>query len=348
MLRISTLPAALISILGLTALALAADDALMKQAQGLFQPIPLEPPPVKGVTSTPAMVTLGKDLYFDPRLSQSHNISCNTCHQIGLGGVDMLPTSIGHKWQRGGRNAPTVLHAVFNIAQFWDGRAADLKAQAGGPIQNPIEMGITHEHAIEMLKGIPGYTPLFAAAFPDEKDPIAMPNVVAAIAAFEATLITPNAPFDKYLRGDANALTDEQKEGLKLFIDKGCATCHSGINVGGQMYAPFGVIEKPGADFLPPGDKGRFEVTKTVSDEYVFRVPELRNIELTPPYFHTGKAWDLRQAVAVMGTSQLGQHLTDDEISKVTAFLKSLTGEQPQVTYPILPPSTVATPTPQD
>ena len=174
-----------------------------------------------------------------------------------------------------------------------------------------------------------------------------MPNVVTAIAAFEATLITPNAPFDKFLRGDDNALSPEQKEGLKLFMDKGCSACHAGINIGGQMYAPFGVVEKPGADFLPLDDKGRFEVTKTVSDEYVFRVPPLRNIELTPPYFHTGKSWDLRQAVAVMGSSQLGQKLTDDEISKITAYLKSLTGEQPQVTYPILPPSTAETPTPQ-
>ena len=250
----------------------------MKQAQEVFQPIPLEPPAIKDVTATAAMVELGKALYFDPRLSQSHNISCNTCHQIGLGGVDMLPTSIGHKWQKGGRNAPTVLNAVFNVAQFWDGRAADLKAQAGGPIQNPIEMGITHAHAIEMLKSIPGYTKSFQVAFPSHKDPITMPNVVTAIAAFEATLITPDAPFDKYLRGNSNALTPGEKEGLKLFMDRGCAACHAGVNVGGQMYAPFGVVEKPGADFLPPADKGRFEVTKTVSDEYVFRVPPLRNM----------------------------------------------------------------------
>jgi len=336
-----------ILFLGITALALAADDPLMKQAQGLFQPIPSQPPAIKDITATPAMVELGKDLYFDPRLSQSHNISCNTCHQIGLGGVDMLPVSIGHKWQKGGRNAPTVLNAVFNVAQFWDGRAADLKAQAGGPIQNPIEMGITHEHAIEMLKSIPGYVPLFDAAYPDDKDPITMPNVVTAIAAFEATLINPNAPFDKYLRGDANALTAEQKEGLKLFIDTGCAACHSGINVGGQMYAPFGVIERPGADILPPSDKGRFAVTKTVSDEYVFRVPPLRNIELTPPYFHSGRVWDLNQAVGIMATDQLGKSLNDDQVAKITAFLKSLTGEQPQVTYPIMPPSVAATPTPQ-
>ena len=345
--RISAPLVALISSLGITAFALAADDPLMKQAQGLFQPIPLEPVAVKGVTSTPAMVELGTDLYFDPRLSQSHNISCNTCHQIGLGGVDMLPTSIGHKWQKGGRNAPTVLDAVFNVAQFWDGRAADLKAQAGGPIQNPIEMGITHQHAIEMLKGIPGYTKLFEAAYPNDKDPITMPNAVTAIAAFEATLITPNSPFDKFLRGDANALSAEQKEGLKLFIDTGCASCHSGINVGGQMYAPFGVVQKPGADILPPNDKGRFAVTKTASDEYVFRVPPLRNVELTVPYFHSGQVWDLTQAVGIMATDQLGKTLNDAEVAKIVAFLKSLTGDQPQVTYPILPPSVASTSRPQ-
>jgi cytochrome c peroxidase len=345
--RMSATFVAFISSLGVAAIALAADDPLMKQAQGLFQPIPLEPPAVKGVTSTPAMVELGKDLYFDPRLSQSHNISCNTCHQIGLGGVDMLPTSIGHHWQKGGRNAPTVLDAVFNIAQFWDGRASDLMAQAGGPIQNPIEMGITHEHALEMLKGIPGYAKLFEAAYPNDKDPISMPNVVTAIAAFEATLITPNSPFDKFLRGDANALSAEQEEGLKLFIDSGCAGCHSGINVGGQMYAPFGVVQKPGADILPPNDKGRFSVTKTASDEYVFRVPPLRNIELTAPYFHSGQVWDLNQAVGIMATDQLGKSLNDEQVAKIVAFLKSLTGEQPQVTYPILPPSVAGTPRPQ-
>jgi len=293
------------------------------------------------------MVELGADLYFDPRLSQSHNISCNTCHQIGLGGVDALPTSIGHKWQKGGRNAPTVLDAVFNIAQFWDGRAEDLKAQAGGPIQNPIEMGITRDHAVEMLKGIPGYAALFKAAYPNAKDPITMPNVATAIAAFETTLITPNAPFDKFLRGDKDALTAEQKEGLKLFVDTGCATCHSGINMGGQMYAPFGVVQKPGADILPPDDKGRFAVTKTASDEYVFRVPPLRNVELTAPYFHSGQVWDLKQAVGIMATDQLGKNLAEADIAKLVAFLNSLTGEQPQVTYPILPPSVASTPRPQ-
>ena len=327
--------------------ALAADDGLMQRAQQLFQPIPLTPPPVKGIESTPALVELGKALYFDPRLSKSHNISCNTCHQVGLGGVDMLSTSIGHAWQKGDRNAPTVLNAVFNVAQFWDGRAADLKAQAGGPVQNPTEMGITHEHALQMVKAVPGYAKHFEAAFPAAGERITMSNIETAIAAFEATLITPNAPFDKYLRGDAAALTTAQQDGLKLFMDKGCAGCHGGINLGGQMYAPFGVVEKPGADFLPPADKGRFKVTRTASDEYVFRVPPLRNVELTPPYFHTGKSWDLGQAVAVMGTSQLGQKLSDQEVSKITEFLKSLTGEQPRIVYPVLPPSTATTPRPQ-
>jgi len=320
----------------------------MKEAQDVFQPIPQKPPAVEGVTATPDLVALGKALFFDPRLSDSHSISCNTCHQIGLGGVDMLPTSIGHKWQRGSRNAPTVLNAVFNTAQFWDGRAADLKEQAGGPIENPVEMATTHEHVIEVLKAVPGYAPMFKAAFPKDNEPITIRNVVVAIAAFEATLITPDAPFDKFLRGDAAALTTEQKEGLRLFLDKGCASCHNGMNLGGGMYAPFGVVEKPGADILPAADKGRFQVTKTADDEYVFKVPTLRNIELTPPYFHSGQAWDLKQAVGVMATSQLGEHLTDAEIGKVTAFLRSLTGTQPQVSYPILPPSVATTPKPKD
>jgi cytochrome c peroxidase len=302
---------------------------------------------MKNVPMTPEMVALGKALFFDPRLSESHNISCNTCHQIGLGGVDMLPTSIGHNWQRGGRNAPTVLNAVFNTAQFWDGRAADLSEQAVGPIQNPIEMAISDDHAVGMLAAIPGYIPMFADAFPAAAEPTSISNVGTAIAAFEATLLTPNAPFDQFLRGDESALNDQQKTGLKLFMDKGCAACHNGVNVGGGMYAPFGVVEKPGADFLPPADKGRFQVTSTASDEYVFKVPTLRNIELTPPYFHSGKSWDLKQAIAVMATSQLGQELNDDEVVSIEAFLLALTGEQPQVTYPILPPSTVDTPRPQ-
>jgi cytochrome c peroxidase len=323
-----------------------AQDGLMEQAKALFEPIPKEPPALEGNAATPERVELGKMLFFEPRLSEAHNISCNSCHQIGLGGADGRPTSIGHNWQRGGRNAPTVLNAVFNTAQFWDGRAADLKEQAGGPIANPIEMGTTKEHAVEQLKGIPGYVDAFKKAFPDESDPITYDNIEKAIAVFEATLITPNAPFDRYLEGDESALTAEQTEGLGLFIETGCSACHNGVNIGGGMYAPFGVAERPGWEFLPPDDQGRFQVTKTVSDEYVFKVPSLRNIALTAPYFHSGHAWGLDQAVAVMGTAQLGAELTPEQVTKIAAFLEALTGDQPQVVYPILPPSVPETPRP--
>jgi cytochrome c peroxidase len=324
-----------------------AANELRKQAQDLFQPIPDQPPVLEGNPATTAKIELGAALYFDPRLSESHAISCNSCHMIGLGGVDLQPTSLGHRWQKGGRNAPTVLNSVFNTAQFWDGRAKDLEAQAGGPMINPVEMASSPAHVEEMLKKIPGYKPKFEAAFPEEINPISIANVTKAIAVFEATLITPNAPFDKFLNGNDIALNATQKEGLRLFIDKGCASCHNGINVGGGRYAPFGVVEKPGADLLPPQDKGRFEVTKSKDDEYVYKVPTLRNIELTPPYFHTGKVWDLKQAVTIMDSAQLGAKLTDEEVTKIVAFLGSLTGEQPKVVYPILPPSTGATPTPQ-
>lgn len=322
-------------------------SALMKQAQGLFKPIPTSAPSLPGNSSTPAKVALGKMLYFEPRLSESHTISCNSCHMVGMGGVDLQETSLGHRWQHGGRNAPTVYNAVFDVAQFWDGRAKDLEQQAGGPLVNPVEMGTTETHVVEQLKGIPGYATAFAKAYPGASDPITFDNVRKAMAVFEATLITPNAPFDRYLAGDDKALDATRKEGLALFISKGCAACHNGINIGGGMYAPFGVVERPGAEILPPGDKGRFAVTKTVSDEYVFRVPSLRNITLTAPYFHTGKVWDLRQAIAIMGSSQLGATLTDDEVGKIQTFLGALTGEQPVVTLPILPPSVTATPRPK-
>ena len=326
--------------------AIAADE-LMVSAQAQFKPIPTTPPTLPGNQATPPKVELGKMLYFDPRISASHAISCNSCHNVGMAGVDSEETSIGHKWQRGGRNAPTVLNAVFNTAQFWDGRAKDLEEQAGGPMVNPIEMASPKEHVAEQLTAIPVYVAAFKAAFPADPKPVTLANAQKAIAVFEATLITPNAPFDRYLRGDAAALSQAQKEGLQLFMNKGCAACHSGINVGGGMYAPFGVVEKPGADLLPPQDKGRFAVTKTASDEYVFRAPTLRNIALTAPYFHSGRAWDLRQAVGVMSSSQLGAELTAGEIDRITAFLESLTGEQPKIVHPVLPPSVAATPRPQ-
>ena len=323
-----------------------AAEELMKAAQAQFSPIPATPPVLPGNAATPAKVELGKMLYFDPRISASHAISCNSCHSVGLGGVDTQEKSIGHHWERGGRNAPTVFNAVFNTSQFWDGRAKDLEAQAGGPMVNPVEMASPTAHVAVQLAAIPGYVTAFRAAFPGEASPVTLANAQKAIAAFEAVLITPNAPFDKFLKGDAAALTATEKSGLKLFMDKGCVACHRGINIGGSMYAQFGVVEKPSASILPPEDKGRIMVTKTASDEYVFKVPTLRNIALTAPYFHSGKAWDLRQAVELMGTSQLGVKLTDDETDRVVAFLKSLTGEQPKVVYPTLPPGVASTPQP--
>ncbi|MGO4869969.1 MAG: cytochrome-c peroxidase [Roseiarcus sp.] len=326
--------------------ALAADEDLIKAANEHFKPIPSVVPAVKDNAVTHDKIDLGKLLFFDPRLSASEIISCNTCHNLGTGGVDAGPTSVGHAWQKGPRRAPTVYNAVFNIAQFWDGRAPDLKAQAKGPVQASVEMDATPDHVIKTLSSMPAYADAFKKAFPNEDSPITFDNFAKAVEAFEATLITPAAPFDQFLEGDANALTAQQKVGLKLFMDKGCASCHNGINVGGEAYFPFGVVEKPGADILPPGDKGRFAVTKTASDEYVFRAAPLRNVALRAPYFHSGQVWDLKQAVGVMGEAQLGAKLTDKEEDDIVAFLDSLTGQMPTVQYPILPVRTDTTPLP--
>lgn len=323
-----------------------AEEETMKKAAALFKPIPAAAPENKENPVTPEKVELGKMLYFDPRLSASDLISCNTCHNLGTGGVDLQETSIGHKWQKGPRNAPTVLNSVFNIAQFWDGRAKDLEEQAKGPMQATVEMSNTPERVVETLKSMPLYADHFKKSFPGEADPITFDNTVKAIEAFESTLLTPDSPFDKYLKGDAQALTDNQKAGLALFMDKGCSGCHNGINVGGGGYFPFGLVEKPAEEIRPSGDKGRFAVTKTKSDEYVFKVPTLRNITLTPPYFHSGKVWDLSEAVAIMGEVQLGAKLTDEEVAKIVDFLGALTGTQPEVVYPVLPPNGPDTPRP--
>ncbi len=325
-----------------------ADDGLLAAAQKIFQPIPLVPPELPGNPATPEKVALGTMLFFEPRLSASHAISCNSCHNLGLGGTDGAPTSVGHRWQRGGRNAPTVLNAGFNLAQFWDGRAKDLEEQAGGPIVNPIEMASTKTDVVALFQAIPGYRAAFAAAFPGEPSPITLDNAQKAIALFEATLITPDAPFDRFLQGDVNALTAKQKEGLALFMgEKGCADCHNGQNIGGGMYARFGAAIKPGVEFLPPNDKGRATVTKDAVDTHVYKVPTLRNIALTAPYFHTGKIWDLREAVALMGAIQKGDQLSKDASEKIAAFLESLTGVQPKVTYPTLPPDGATSPRPE-
>src|SRR5512141_3165645 len=322
-------------------------DDVMKRAQGLFKPIPSKPPALKDNPTTPAKVDLGRKLYFDPRLSASQLISCNTCHNVGLAGADLQETSIGHGWQKGPRNAPTVLNAVFNVAQFWDGRAEDLKTQAKGPVQASVEMNNDPKRLLATLKSIPGYEPVFRKAFPGEADPITFDNVAKAIEVFEATLLTPDAPFDRYLRGDEKALTAAEKKGLTLYLDKGCSTCHGGVNLGGDQYNTFGVAEAPADEVRPSGDVGRFKVTNTAADKYVFRAAPLRNVAVTQPYFHSGKVWRLEDAVKIMGSVQLGEKLTDAEAASVTAFLRTLTGRQPRVPNPILPPSTDATPQPK-
>ena len=321
------------------------DDVLITQANALFKPIPARLAQLKGKPLTPAQVELGKALYFDPRLSKSALISCNTCHNVGMGGADFQETSTGHRWQRGPRNAPTVLNAVFNTAQFWDGRAPDLKEQAKGPVQASVEMSNTPEAVVATLKSMPGYDTMFAKAFPGEKDPVTFENMARAIEVFEATLLTPGSRFDRFLEGNANALSTPEKRGLDKFVFRGCAACHGGINMGGTGYYKFGVMESPRADVLA-GDKGRFKVTSAAKDEFLFKSPSLRNIALTAPYFQSGKVWSLGEAVSIMGSTQLGISLTEADAGEIVAFLQTTTGVQPEVLYPILPEAGVATPRP--
>ncbi|MGA0539929.1 cytochrome-c peroxidase [Neotabrizicola sp. VNH66] len=320
-------------------------DDLRDLALETFKPLPSTVPAVAGNPITPEKIALGKALFFDPRLSASGVFSCYSCHNLTTGGDDNMETSVGHGWQKGPRNAPTALNAVLNEAQFWDGRAEDLKAQAKGPVQAGVEMANTPDNVVATLSSMPAYVDGFKAAFPGEVDAVTFDNMAKAIEAFEATLITP-APFDAWLNGDDHALSAEAKAGLQLFIDKGCSACHSGVNVGGHGYYPFGLIEKPGAEILPPGDKGRFAVTETADDEYVFRAAPLRNIALTAPYFHSGKVWDLSVAVEIMAESQLGEALAPEETRHIVAFLDSLTGTMPEVTLPVLPAETATTPRP--
>jgi cytochrome c peroxidase len=319
-------------------LALVAAMAGSASAAASSEPIqPIEPAKVRN----PALVELGKKLYFDTRLSKSGFISCNSCHNLSMGGTDNLKTSIGHNWQKGPINAPTVLNSSLNLAQFWDGRAADLKAQAGGPIANPGEMASNHALAVEVLQSIPGYVAEFKAAFGSET--VGIEEVTKAIAAFEETLVTPNSRFDKWLKGDRKALSKDEQAGYALFKDSGCTACHNGAAVGGNSFQKMGVVEPYKA--TSPAE-GRVAVTKDEADRFNFKVPTLRNVELTYPYFHDGEAATLKQAVDTMGRIQLGRQFTEEENRKIVAFLKSLTGEQPSFKLPILPPSSDATPRP--
>jgi cytochrome c peroxidase len=302
---------------------------------------PIEPITAPKIAN-PALVELGKKLYFDPRLSKSGFISCNSCHNLSMGGTDNIATSIGHNWNKGPINAPTVLNSSMNLAQFWDGRAKDLQAQAGGPIANPGEMASNHALAVEVLQSIPGYVTEFKRVFGDDR--VSIDEVTKAIAAFEETLVTPNSRFDKWLRGDAKALTGEELAGYKLFKDSGCVSCHNGQAVGGNSYQKMGVVAPYKTSSTATGRAG---VTGNDADRLKFKVPTLRNVELTYPYFHDGAAATLKDAVDTMGRLQLGKTFTDAENARIVAFLKTLTGDQPDFKLPILPPSSDKTPRPQ-
>lgn len=321
------------------------DKALWERTKGLFETLPSQPESPATNPTTSEKVALGKQLYYDPRLSKSGAISCASCHNLASYGVDNRPTSVGHGFQLGGRNAPTVLNAAYNFSQFWDGRAADLEAQAEGPVLNPIEMAMPDEASVlKRLSSIPEYREAFKKAFPEEAEALTYHNTAKAIAAFERTLITP-APFDKFLAGDGNALTAEQKAGLDQFMTQGCAACHSGKNMGGSIFQKFGVVNP----YPHQKDLGRYEVTHEDKDKYFFKVPTLRNITKTYPYFHDGQVWDIHEAVKIMGKTQLGKDLKPEEIDQIVSFLGSLTGELPEAarTLPTLPASQPDTPKPQ-
>lgn len=303
---------------------------------------PIEP--IAGpVIKSQAMVELGKKLYFDPRLSKSGFISCNSCHNLSMGGTDNLKTSIGHNWQEGPINAPTVLNSSLNVAQFWDGRAADLKAQAGGPIANPGEMAFTHELAVDLLNSIPAYKAEFKRVFGTDGN-VNIGMVTDAIAAFEETLVTPGSRFDKWLKGNKHAISATELEGYKLFKDSGCTACHYGPAVGGTSFQKMGLVAAYDTKNKAQGVAG---LTGKDADRMMFKVPTLRNVEMTYPYFHDGAVWTLEEAVDIMGKLQLGRTYSKEEIAKIVAFLKTLTGKQPDFKLPILPPSTNDTPKPK-
>ncbi|PAF43804.1 cytochrome-c peroxidase [Helicobacter sp. 11S03491-1] len=285
---------------------------------------------------TQAQIELGKKLYFDPRISSSNLISCNTCHNLALGGVDVVPVAIGEKWQPNPHhlNSPTVYNSVFNSVQFWDGRAFHLGDQAQGPIQNPVEMAATPKLVVEKITSIPAYVDEFKKAY-GNKVKIDFKLIGDTIAMFEETLVTPSR-YDDFLNGNPKALSKQEQEGLNTFIDKGCIACHNGINLGGTMQ-PFGIV-KP-YEFANVGDfKG--------DANGMVKVPTLRNIAETMPYFHNGQYWDVKDAIKEMGAIQLGITINDQEAKKIETFFQSLTGTKPTITYPVLAPVTDKTPKP--
>lgn len=290
----------------------------------LFQPLPeVVEDPARELT--PAKVDLGRMLYFEPRISISGTISCNSCHLLEQYGVDGLARSPGHDGKLGDRNSPSVFNAALHVAQFWDGRSPDVEDQAKGPVLNPVEMGMPDaDGVVEILQSIEGYEPLFRKAFPEDEDPINFDNFAEAVGAFERGLVTPSQ-WDDFLGGDADALTEAEKAGFNRFVSVGCATCHMGPVLGGMMYHKLGLVE-PWPELT---DLGRYKVTEVEADKYKFKVPGLRNIEKTGPYLHDGSVAELPEMVRLMAKHQLGRELSDDDVAAIVTFLKSLTGELP-------------------
>jgi len=321
----------------------AAAVQINRNALKMFGPLPAEMVSTANPV-TEAKVALGRVLYYEPRLSRSQNLSCNSCHALDKFGIDPEPVSTGYKGQKGNRNAPTVYNAAGHIAQFWDGRAADVEQQAKGPVMNPVEMAMPSEKTVlAVLSSMPEYVTMFKRAFPGQANPVTFDNMANAIGAFERRLVTP-ARWDRFLKGDEAALTDAEKAGFNKFVETGCTNCHNGVYVGGNSYQKLGLV-KP---WPRSADPGRYAVTKNAADRMVFKVPSLRNIDRTAPYFHDGSVTKLEEAIAMMAQYQTGKTLKPAEVESIAVWLRSLTGEIPAnyIKPPALPKSTAATPKP--
>ena len=305
-----------------------ADDGL-GDYRDRFEPLPHFPPIPADNSLTPEKVELGKFLFFEPRISSSGVISCATCHNPALGWADRIPRATGHDGQIGERNTPTVLNSGFLEAQFWDGREPDLEGQALGPIEADVEMAMDLDSALERLTDFDLYQQKFANAYPGDEDPINADNLAKALASFQRTLNTPNSPFDRYLRGDMEALNEQEKDGMVAFVDNGCAACHSGPAL---TDSNFHRIQVPGSE-----DVGRYEVTGDEDDMYRFRTPTLRNVAVTYPYMNNGATETLEESVAIMGREMLGRDFEEQTVADITAFLHTLTGEMPDLEIPALP-----------
>lgn len=311
-----------------------ADATLLQQAQSMFKPLPTLEESKQAYTYTDAQVKLGQQLYHEPRLSLGNDISCNTCHGVNSYGVDArnTPTSEGHNKQFGARNSPTSLNAFLLKTQFWDGRAPTVEEQAKGPLVNPVEMAMPDLDAVvKKVNAIQAYKDAFKTVYADKGGEVNIDNIAHAIGAFERTLLTPSR-WDNYLKGDVNALNAQEKRGLKAFMDNGCITCHTGVNLTNDSFQKFGLVKGPYWDYIPSKevhDEGVFEVTQKEEDKYFFRVPPLRNIAKTAPYFHNGSVNDLGEAVRVMAETQVGKTLSKEDIDAIVAFLGSTTGEVP-------------------